>query len=284
MMKATTEKKPFLLWSCILHVSILLFLILDITFSGSSAPASQPNIIQAVAISSKTLAQYQQAVVQKQVTKQQAIQKVQDLLKAEQAAQQAAQMAAAKAAEQEQAAQKQAAADAAAKAIAVQKAVADAAAAKAAQKAAAAEMKQSIEKQLKASMQKQLSETKPTTKSTTKPTTTTSAKPSTSTVKSNPGLMDKYKSAIIQAISEQWIVPQNLPKDISCVLSVRVAPGGVVIQVSVTKSSGNPVLDNSAVAAVNKASPLPVPTDPNLFDAFRTMTLTVKPDGSMLEN
>ena len=148
-------------------------------------------------------------------------------------------------------------------------------------------MKQSIEQQLKASMQKQLAHT-PVPKVTTPAKSSTHVASTSNTTSNtasntNPGLADKYKAAIIQAISEQWLVPQHLPKNISCVLDIRVAPGGVVLQVTVKKSSGNPVLDNSAVAAVNKASPLPVPTDASLFDAFRTITLTVRPDGSLLE-
>ena len=54
---------------------------------------------------------------------------------------------------------------------------------------------------------------------------------------------------------------------------MQIGPGGVVINVSVARSSGNPALDNSARAAVFKASPLPVPDDPDLFNAFRQITL-----------
>ncbi|MDX2164945.1 MAG: cell envelope integrity protein TolA [Gammaproteobacteria bacterium] len=269
--------KPYFIGSCILHAVILLGLIFSISLSGSGMPsASQPNIIQATAVSSSALQQYQNAIIQKQ----------QALLAQQQAAQLAAQKAAAQAAAQ--AAAEKLSAEKAAQAA---KQAAQQAAEKAAQQAAAAKaaaMKQSIEQQLKASMQKQLAHTPaPKVATSSKNASThaaTTSKATTSTASSiNPGLADKYKAAIIQAISEQWLVPQHLPKNISCVLDIRVAPGGVVLQVTVKKSSGNPVLDNSAVAAVNKASPLPVPTDASLFDAFRTITLTVRPDGSLLE-
>ena len=52
----------------------------------------------------------------------------------------------------------------------------------------------------------------------------------------------------------------------------------MVLNVSVLKSSGNEALDRSAIAAVNKASPLPVPKDSAAFSAFRNFTLTVKPE------
>ncbi|QLH41403.1 MAG: cell envelope integrity protein TolA [Coxiellaceae bacterium] len=44
------------------------------------------------------------------------------------------------------------------------------------------------------------------------------------------------------------------------------------------RSSGNSALDNSAVSAVFKTSPLPVPTDAELFDKFRELRLTVRPE------
>jgi colicin import membrane protein len=95
------------------------------------------------------------------------------------------------------------------------------------------------------------------------------------------GEVDKYKAMILQQIQQNWIVPQNV-QNLSCVLQVQVAPGGMVTGVSLVKSSGNEALDRSAIAAVNKASPLPVPKDTAAFAAFRTFTLTVRPEGSDL--
>lgn len=91
------------------------------------------------------------------------------------------------------------------------------------------------------------------------------------------GEVDKYKGIILQAIGQQWIVP-NTTKDISCKLRIRLAPGGVLLNVKLLRSSGDPALDRSAIAAVNKASPLPVPTDPAVFDQFREIDLTVHPN------
>jgi len=92
------------------------------------------------------------------------------------------------------------------------------------------------------------------------------------------GEVDKYKGMIIQAIAQHWLVPDMQQKDILCKLLVRLAPGGVVLTVKLIQSSGDPALDRSAIAAVHKASPLPVPEDINLFDKFRELSLTVHPD------
>lgn len=96
---------------------------------------------------------------------------------------------------------------------------------------------------------------------------------------SGSGKVDKYKAAILQAISSNWIVPDGVDKNATCLLVVDVGPNGVVLDVKVVKSSGNLVLDNSAQKAVLKSSPLPVPNEPSLFDDFRTIKLTVRPEG-----
>jgi colicin import membrane protein len=92
------------------------------------------------------------------------------------------------------------------------------------------------------------------------------------------GVINKYKALILQAISERWIVPTQANKSLYCELMIRVAPGGMVLDVQVTKSSGDSALDSSARAAVLKASPLPVPPDTEAFEAFRQFVLKVKPE------
>lgn len=95
------------------------------------------------------------------------------------------------------------------------------------------------------------------------------------------GIVDKYKALILQAISQHWLVPTNANKKLSSELMIRVAPGGMVLDVQVVKSSGDVALDRSARAAVFKASPLPVPTNSNEFEPFRQFLLKVKPENIM---
>jgi TonB family protein len=92
------------------------------------------------------------------------------------------------------------------------------------------------------------------------------------------GVIDKYKALIIQTIGEHWRVPLQANKSLTSELMIRLGPGGTVLDVSITKSSGDPSLDSSARAAVMKASPLPVPTDPKEFEPFRQFVLKVKPE------
>jgi colicin import membrane protein len=92
------------------------------------------------------------------------------------------------------------------------------------------------------------------------------------------GEVDKYKALIINAISRQWILPENADSSKSSQFRIRLAPNGVVLDVNLMRSSGDPILDRSAQSAIYKASPLPVPNDPDTFNLFRDISLTVRPE------
>ncbi len=92
------------------------------------------------------------------------------------------------------------------------------------------------------------------------------------------GVVDKYKALILQSISQHWLVPAGADKKRVAELLIRLAPGGVVLDVQLTKSSGDDALDRSARAAVLKSSPLPVPTNSDEFEPFRQFILKVKPE------
>ncbi len=94
--------------------------------------------------------------------------------------------------------------------------------------------------------------------------------------------INKYTTLITHAIGRQWIQPENTSRDISCVLFIRLAPNGEVLDVQLIATSGDSVLDRSAVVAVYKASPLPVPEDPELSTKFREIRLKVKPEGYLM--
>lgn len=92
------------------------------------------------------------------------------------------------------------------------------------------------------------------------------------------GEVDRYKSMIVNAIGRQWILPENVNQSLSSQFRIRLAPNGAVLDVTLTRSSGDAILDRSAQSAIYKASPLPVPGDAATFDLFRDITLTVRPE------
>ena len=92
------------------------------------------------------------------------------------------------------------------------------------------------------------------------------------------GIVNKYQALILEAIGRRWLVPGGVDKKLSTKLMIRLAPGGMVLDVQVTRSSGDLALDRSARDAVFKASPLPVPTESSEFNQFRQFELKVKPE------
>ena len=94
------------------------------------------------------------------------------------------------------------------------------------------------------------------------------------------GEVNKYKALIIQAISQHWILPEHVDRQLFSQFRIQLAPNGQVLSVGLIRSSGDPVLDRSAQAAIYKASPLPVPTDSEMFNLFRDISLTVRPEST----
>lgn len=95
--------------------------------------------------------------------------------------------------------------------------------------------------------------------------------------------IDRYKLLVQQQIMRYWFVQGGPASGAATQLFVRVAPNGTVLDVKISRSSGNDALDRSAMAAVYKASPLPVPQDPALFNSFRELRLTLRPDAVVSE-
>ncbi|NNM59618.1 MAG: cell envelope integrity protein TolA [Legionellales bacterium] len=88
----------------------------------------------------------------------------------------------------------------------------------------------------------------------------------------------KYTELIRQAIGQEWIIPPNINPSLYCILEIKLAAGGVVSNVTIKQSSGDSILDRSAITAVYRASPLPVPSDPSLFKQMQDINLKVQPN------
>lgn len=91
------------------------------------------------------------------------------------------------------------------------------------------------------------------------------------------GIVNKYQALIQQKMQENWIVPPLVNRSLATVLLIRLAPDGRVLDVTISKSSGDASLDSSARMAVLKSSPLPVPEKADEFEVFRQFSLTASP-------
>lgn len=89
--------------------------------------------------------------------------------------------------------------------------------------------------------------------------------------------LSQYIPYIQDKVNRNWIRPPGSPEGLVCVVKVRLIPGGEVVGASVIQSSGDPVFDRSVESAVLKASPLPLPTDPELFNHFREINFKFNP-------
>ena len=86
----------------------------------------------------------------------------------------------------------------------------------------------------------------------------------------------RWQAQIVARIERAWIKPPSAQPGISCSVSVTQVPGGEVTAVRVNSCSINDAaLRESVEAAVYRASPLPAPPDPAMFD--RNLELTFAP-------
>lgn len=91
--------------------------------------------------------------------------------------------------------------------------------------------------------------------------------------------LQRYSALILQAIQNNWQYPANINPSLSCILEIKLTPSGDVTSVRLLRSSGNQMLDQSAIAAVYKSAPLPVSSDPDVFAQLQDISLTAKPQG-----
>ena len=85
-----------------------------------------------------------------------------------------------------------------------------------------------------------------------------------------------WRSQITAKITRAWLRPPTARQGLECNLYVTQVPGGEVTEVRVGECNGDQAVRESIEAAVYRASPLPPPPDPTLFD--RNLKITFKPD------
>jgi colicin import membrane protein len=187
-----------------------------------------------------------------------------ELAQREQQRQQAEQAAAeARKAAEEKAAQEKAAADKAAQ----EKAAKEAAEKKAAEARAAAE-RQAKERAQRLTEAQEASEAQADLKRSLAAEQATAAR-------SGPALAN-WQSLISAKIKSNWFRPPTARSGIECTLYVTQVPGGEVTQVRIGECNGDQAVRQSIEDAVYRASPLPPPPDPSLFD--RNLKIDFKPD------
>lgn len=84
----------------------------------------------------------------------------------------------------------------------------------------------------------------------------------------------EYKALIEARINRAWIRPATARVGIDCEVRVTQVPGGEVVGVRVARCNGDAAVRESIEAAVYRASPLPLPPNPDLFDRNLVVNFT----------
>lgn len=91
------------------------------------------------------------------------------------------------------------------------------------------------------------------------------------------GLRSQYHEAIRRKVASNWIRPASIATaEISCDVLVNQIPSGDITNVRVLHCDGGAAFQRSVEVAVLKASPLPSPPDPALFE--REIEFTFRPE------
>ena len=94
-------------------------------------------------------------------------------------------------------------------------------------------------------------------------------------VQSSPAKAE-YLSLITARINRAWIRPSSARPGVKCSLHITQIPGGVITHVVVAGCNGDEAVRQSVETAAYRASPLPAPSDPALFDP--NIDVTFAPD------
>ena len=90
------------------------------------------------------------------------------------------------------------------------------------------------------------------------------------------GLLGQYIALIQQRVTRSWIRPPEAQSGLDCEVYVQQIPGGDVVDVRIGRCNGSDVVKRSIESAVYRASPLPGPPDPSLFE--RNLVFDFKPE------
>ena len=89
--------------------------------------------------------------------------------------------------------------------------------------------------------------------------------------------IDGFVNQIKAKIRGRANVPDTVSGKPSVQVRIRILPGGEVLDIAVTRSSGNRVYDTAIERAIRSASPLPVPdANSELFPQFRDLILNIE--------
>jgi len=89
--------------------------------------------------------------------------------------------------------------------------------------------------------------------------------------------MSKFIPLIQQKVETNWNYPPRGPEGCNPSVRVNLAPDGKVLSARIVKSSGDSFCDESVEKAFMRASPIPIPQDPDLYSEFKIIDFPFRP-------
>ena len=86
-------------------------------------------------------------------------------------------------------------------------------------------------------------------------------------------VVEEYTVRVSEAISRQFLIPEDAPVEARAEIEFRVLPNGQAGALRFLHKSGNVAFDRAIEAAVERARPLPVPAEPAAYLQFRDQRL-----------
>jgi colicin import membrane protein len=86
----------------------------------------------------------------------------------------------------------------------------------------------------------------------------------------------QYIARLAARIQNAWIKPPSARAGLDCIVNITQSPGGEVLSAHVSQCNGDAAARQSIENAVYRASPLPAPPDPALFE--RNLVIHFHPD------
>lgn len=90
-------------------------------------------------------------------------------------------------------------------------------------------------------------------------------------------VLDEHVGRVRAKIQNKVVLPPGLAGNPEAHYSVTVLPGGDVLEIRLVRSSGVPAYDLAVERAIKAAEPLPVPSQPELFQQMRVLNLKFRP-------
>jgi colicin import membrane protein len=75
-----------------------------------------------------------------------------------------------------------------------------------------------------------------------------------------------WVTQLVAAIVQNWAWPPGTDPAWRVWAKFKINPAGAVLSAEIVHGSGHAVFDDSVIRAIYKASPLPLPSDPSVFD------------------